>query len=73
MLRREHYALGGVSAGRESRASHRYLAGVGRYSGGITVGEMTLCFGKTGRSMTGLPNGDGVGRSAPLEQGLSRS
>jgi hypothetical protein len=30
----------------EGRASHRVLDGVGRYSGGMTLGEAAICLGE---------------------------
>jgi hypothetical protein len=49
----------------KGRASHRVLNGVGRYSGGITVGEAAMGFkGQDGRSMMGLTSGDEDGMEA---------
>ena len=46
--------------------------GVGRYSGGIIVGEARpSAWGKTGRPMMGLPSGDEDGHVGSSEQTLS--
>jgi hypothetical protein len=51
----------------------RVLDGVGRYSGGITVGEGPICFGKSGRSMMSVPSGGEDRHAGSPEQTLSHS
>ena len=57
----------------EGRASHRVLDGAGRYSGGITVDEAAVAFGKTSRSMMAVTSGDKDGHVGSPEQTLSPS
>jgi hypothetical protein len=52
-------------------ASHRVLDGVGRYSGGIIVGEAALYSVRTSRSMMAVPSGDLLGHAGSPEQTLS--
>jgi hypothetical protein len=51
----------------------RVLDGVGRYSGGITVGEAAICFGTTSRSMMAVTSGGEDGHAGSPEQALSHS
>ena len=53
--------------------SDRVLDSVGRYFGGIIVGEAAVAFGKTGRSMMAVPSGDEDGHADSPEQTLSHS
>ena len=46
----------------------RVLDGVGRYSGGITVGEVAcLLSARTSRLMMAVPSGDELGHAGSLE------
>jgi hypothetical protein len=49
------------------------LDGAGRYSGGITVDEAAVAFGKTSRSMMAVTSGDKDGHVGSPEQTLSPS
>ena len=56
------------------RASHQVLDGVGRYSGGIIVGEASPSTSvRSSRAMMAVPSGDEDGHAGSPEQTLSHS